>query len=280
MTTPEPVPLDIRFMNRLSSALLWVLACMLLAAALVWASSLSLFAIRGITVVNDLMPDTLVMSRVAVTPRPEVAHYNALTLKANVIARLQGTFFTLDLAQTRKVFETLPWVRRAVVRRVFPNRLKVQLQEHEAVAFWGAEGDSRLVNSYGEVFEASLADAESDSLPRLSGPEGQSAQALAMYLTLAPLLKPVDLKLVQLELSARGGWRAVLDSGTVLELGGGSNAELVARLERFLHTVTQATSRYNRRVEQLASVDLRHTDGYAIRLNGVSTLNGDEIKKR
>ena len=63
-----------------------------------------------------------------------------------------------------------------------------------------------------------------------------------------------------------------LDTGTTLELGSGSTDELVARTERFLKTVTQVTSRYSRTVDQLASVDLRHTDGYAIRLNGVSTV--------
>jgi len=42
----------------------------------------------------------------------------------------------------------------AVVRRQFPNRLSVVLQEHQAVAYWGAERESLLINSYGEVFEA------------------------------------------------------------------------------------------------------------------------------
>ena len=87
------------------------------------------------------------------------------------------------------------------------------------------------------------------------------------------------LALTQLELTPRGGWRAQLEAGTTLELGSGSTAELVARTERFLKTVTQATAHYNRSVEQLASVDLRHGDGYAIRLNGVSTVEAADMKK-
>jgi cell division protein FtsQ len=69
-----------------------------------------------------------------------------------------------------------------------------------------------------------------------------------------------------------------LNSGTTLELGSGSTPELLARLERFLKTVTQATARYSRTVAQLDSVDLRHTDGYAIRLDGVTTVSGDDAK--
>jgi cell division protein FtsQ len=261
MNHTAPLPLDIRLMNGLASALFGVLVLMLLGAALSYVLQLPRFAIRGVTVVGD------------------VSHYNAISLRANVMPRLKGTFFTLDLQATRQVFETMPWVRQAVVRRDFPNRLKVQLEEHQPVAYWGGEGDARLVNSFGEVFEANLGELEQDDLPRLSGPEGQSARVLATYQTLQPLFAPMELALEQLELTPRGGWRAQLESGTTLELGSGSTEELVARLERFLKTVTQATAQYSRGVDQLASVDLRHTDGYAMRLNGVSTVEAADMKK-
>ncbi len=261
MTSNAPLPLDIKLMNRVATTLFGALVLMLLGAGLAYVQELPVFAIRGVTVVGD------------------VSHYNAISLRANVMPRLQGTFFTLDLHATRQVFETMPWVRQAVVRRDFPNRLKVQLQEHQPVAYWGVEGDSRLVNSFGEVFEANLGELEQDELPRLNGPEGQSPRVLATYHTLQPLFAPMDLTLAQLELTPRGGWRAQLEAGTTLELGSGSTDELVARTERFLKTVTQATARYNRSVEQLASVDLRHTDGYAIRLSGVSTVEAADMKK-
>lgn len=261
MKSNAPLPLDIKLMNGLAATLFGVLVLMLLGAALAYVQQLPVFAIRGVTVVGD------------------VSHYNAISLRANVMPRLKGTFFTLDLQATRRVFETMPWVRKAVVQRDFPNRLRVQLEEHQPVAYWGVDGDLRLVNSFGEVFEANLGELERDDLPRLTGPEGQSAQVLATYQTLQAMLAPIDLALVQLELTARGAWRAQLDAGTTLELGSGSTDALVARTGRFLKTVTQATARYNRSVDQLASADLRHADGYAIRLNGVSTVEADDVKK-
>ncbi len=260
MSTNTPLPFDIKLMNGLATILFGVLVLMLLGASLVYVRQLPLFAIRGVTVVGD------------------VSHYNAISLRANVMPRLKGTFLTLDLQATRQVFETMPWVRQAVVRRDFPNRLKVQLQEHQPVAYWGAEGDSRLVNNFGEVFEANLGELEQDDLPRLHGPEGQSAKVLDIFHTLQPLLAPMDLMLEQLELTPRGAWRAQLASGTTLELGSGSTEELVARLERFIKTVTQATARYSRGVDQIDSADLRHADGYAIRLSGVSTVEAADMK--
>ena len=262
MSKKSPLPLDIRLMNSVASMLLLATVLLGLGALLGWGARLPVFAIQGVSVTGD------------------VKHYNAITLRANVMPRLQGTFFTMDITDARKVFETMPWVRQAIVRRDFPNRLKVQLQEHQAVAFWGPEGSSNLVNSFGEVFEANIGELDDDNLPRLSGPGSQSVQVLAMYQTLQPQLDPLDLTLQQLALSPRGGWHAELDSGTLLELGSGSSADLLARLDRFAKTATQVTARYQRTPEQLASVDLRHTDGYAIRLEGVTTLDSTDIKKQ
>jgi len=254
-------PFDVKLMNLTASVLFTICVLLLLGAAGWWAVRNPLFAIAGIKVQGD------------------VAHNNAVTLRANVAPRLAGNFFTLNLASARAAFEAVPWVRRAVVRREFPNRLRVQLQEHRPVAFWGADGDTRLVNDFGEVFEANPGDIEADELPRLSGPQDQSAQVLAMYTALAPLFDALDLGVERLSLSARGSWQLDLDTGGVIELGRGTKDEVLARTQLFLQTLTQVTARYSRQPDALVSADLRHTDGYALRLRGVGTTGTDAAKK-
>ncbi len=254
MTQAAAVPWDVKLMNATAITLFVLFALLLAGALLVRVARQPLFAIAGIVVSG------------------EVTHSNAVTLRANVASRLSGTFFTIDLSRARQAFEAVPWVRQAVVRRVFPNRLNVTLQEHKAVAYWGGEGDAKLLNSFGEVFEANLGEVEQDGLPRLNGPDGQAPQVMAMYEALQPLFEFIDLGLEQLDLTAHGGWRARLDGGAVLELGAGSVSEVVARTERFLKTLTQVTSRYQRKPDALETADLRHQDAYAIRLRGVTTL--------
>jgi cell division protein FtsQ len=255
MNPTLPQPVDVKLMN-ITASVLFVACAVLLAAALGWwALRHPLFAIGGITVQGDL------------------AHNNVATLRANVAPRLAGNFFTLDLEQARAVFESIPWVRRATVRRQFPNRLRVQLQEHQPLAFWGPESESRLVNSFGEVFDANPDDAEQEDMPRLAGPEGSASQVLAMYQQLQPLFEPLELRVEQLALTSRGGWTLRLDSGAVVELGRGSAAEVLARSQRFARTLTQVTAKYGRRPEALVTADLRLTDGYAVRLRGVGTTD-------
>lgn len=254
MTPTLAPPLDIKLMNLTASVLFLVFACAALGTLGVWAARSPLFAIAGISVIGD------------------VSHNNAITLRANVAPKLEGTFLTMDLGRTVQAFEAVPWVRRAMVKRDFPNRLKVMLQEHRAVAYWGVDGKARLLNNFGEVFEANAGEVEQDTLPRLDGPEGQAALVLAMYQALQPLFEDMDMAIDQFELTGRGGWRTRLDTGAVIELGRGPVDEVLARTTRFLKTMTQVTAKYGRKPEALESADLRHEDGYALRLRGVTTV--------
>jgi cell division protein FtsQ len=247
-----PLPGDVRLMQATANVL-YVLAGLLLAALLVnWLVRLPFFGLRLIHVEGDML-------------RNGVA-----TIRANAAPKLAGNFFTTDLVRDKRAFESVPWVRQAIVTRVWPNRLAVRLEEHRPAAVWGGDpsGD-KLVNSYGEVFEANLGDVEDDSLPTLSGPEGSSIHMLAMINRLRPIFERIDARIDALGLSGRGSWRVELDTGAEVELGRGSDDEVLARTERFLSTLTQVTQRYQRPLEY---ADLRHNDGYAVRLKGVTTV--------
>ncbi len=257
---PPAPPLDVRLMNGLSLLFGLVFAAIVLALALAWVMRQSLFNLSVIHVEGDLQ------------------HNNAATLRANVAQRLSGNFFMMDLAAARAAFESVPWVRRAVVQREFPDRLRVSLQEHQPVAFWGAESDARLVNSFGEVFEVNQGDVESEDLPLLNGPQGQAALVLQGFQLLSPMFEKLDAVLEQLELTSQGNWRGHLDSGAVIDLGHGTLEEINVRAERFIATLAQVSSRYGRDLE---SADLRYPNGYAIKLRGVTTTNaGDKEDKK
>jgi cell division protein FtsQ len=249
-----PMAMDIRLMNMSSFMLCMVFAVMLVAAMCWWAVRHPIFALSAISVQGD------------------VHHNNAVTLRANVVPKLQGSFFTVDLLHAKAAFENVPWVRKAMVRREFPNRLSVELEEHQPVAYWGNESESRLLNQQGEVFSANFGELDDENLPHLSGPDSESSQVLHMYEILKPELHKVQLQIKGLELTARGSWRAELKGGAHLELGRGSSDEVMARVERMTRTLAQVAQRFGRQTQALEAADLRHVNGYALRLRGVSTL--------
>jgi cell division protein FtsQ len=250
-TVAAPLPADVRLMNTVASALYIAAAVGALAAGVLWLMRSPLFPIRAIALDGDLQRNSVP------------------TIRANAAPLLAGNFFSVNLQQSRSAFETVPWVRHAVVRRVWPDRLAVRLEEHRAVALWESDtGSDRLVNSHGEVFEANVGDVEDDNLPALAGPEGSAAGMLALYQRLRDTLAPLDMAVARVALSGRGSWRVELDSGAALELGRGTEAQLLARCQRFARTFTQVAAQWRQPLEY---ADLRHTDGYAVRLRGVST---------
>jgi cell division protein FtsQ len=167
-------------------------------------------------------------------------------------------------------------VRHAVVSRVFPNRLAVRLEEHHVAALWSTEaGDAKLVNSFGEVFEANPGDVEDETLPTLQGPQGSSARLLGLLQRLQPVFAPLPARIETLAMSGRASLQAELDTGAKVEFGRGSDDELVARTQRFVATVPQVIATHQR---PLVYADLRHNEGYAVRLKGISTTLGPDDK--
>lgn len=245
------LPGDVRLLNITASALFVLGALLMAALALMWLVRQPVFNIRAVKVEG------------------EVTRNSVSTIRANAMPQLAGNYFTLDLARGQRAFEAVPWVRQAIVRRVWPNRLSVKLEEHRAAALWLAkDGDDQLVNQQGEVFQANLGDVEDEALPTLQGPEGSAGEVLAMYRKLVPVFQKLEMHIDQLTLSGRGSWHAEFDSGAEVELGRGTGDEVVARSERFIATVTQVIARYER---PLVYADLRHNEGYALRLKGITT---------
>jgi cell division protein FtsQ len=261
MKKPMTMPMDVRLMQWTASWMFVLAIILCVASSIGWLLRHPAFSIQAITV------------------RGNVTHSNAVTLRANVLPQLTGNFFTLNLMQARQAFEQIPWIRSALVRREFPNRLNVTLDEFLPVAQWGTEGDGKFLSVEGAVFEVNADDVDSDALPTLKGPESQAKTVLEMFQYLKPLLAKMDMNLDKLELSQRGSWSAQLESGATLELGNGSQQEIGDKLHLFFKTLTQVASRYGRTATSLLSADLRYENGYALRLRGVSTLAVDGLKK-
>jgi len=203
----------------------------------------------------------------------KLTHVTREQIESAVHGKVTGNFFTADLDATRQAFEKLPWVRAASVRRHWPQRLEVQLEEHVVLARWG---DLALVNSYGEVFEVAM-DATDEKLPLFTGPAESSANIARQYAAYSKLLLPLQQKIAQVNLSPRHAWRIRLEAGTVLELG---REQMDARLERYVAVYDRSLAPLQQRLDY---VDLRYPNGFAVHLPGAEATQQkprkSELKK-
>jgi cell division protein FtsQ len=168
---------------------------------------------------------------------------------------LRGNFFTVDLEGARKAFEKLTWVRKVNVRRHFPWRLEVELEEHVPLASWNGD---ELVNTHGEVFVA----GSEQVLPRFIGQPDTAAEVTRMYKVFGDQLAPLKQEVVQISLSPRRAWQLRLNNGMVLELG---REQAQERLARFVAVYPYSLASMPRTVNY---VDLRYSNGFAAYMPG------------
>jgi cell division protein FtsQ len=165
-----------------------------------------------------------------------------------VLPRAAGNFFVANLAEVRASVERLPWVRRVAVRRVWPDRLEVSLEEHVALARWG---DERLVNLQGETFPGKT----SDALPAFIAPGGTAPEVTRRYRRFAAIVAPLG-TVDRVVLTPRHAWQLRLANGQHLMLGRDADSA-ETRLRQFVEMYP--------RTKFHDYVDLRYPNGFAVR---------------
>jgi len=187
--------------------------------------------------------------------RGSLAKTAVADVQAAAVSRISGNFFALSPAEVRAGVERLPWVRRASVRRIWPDRLDVTLEEHVALARWG---DDALVSTHGEVFRAQT----KDPLPLFLAPAGTGHEVARRYARFSAAVAPLEVPVERVVLTARYAWQLRLANGLTLMLG--RDADLAEeRLRRFVEVYPVTLKTIQRTHEY---VDLRYPNGFALRV--------------
>lgn len=239
---------DVRALNATASFLTAVTVLAALISGVWWLSQRPMFSLGSVTVESMYGID--------------LKHVNALTVRNGVVGKLRGNFFTADLDQVRTTFETVPWVRRATVRREWPNALVVEVEEHEAIGTWGDEG--RLLSVKGDVFTANIAETEDElALPAFEGPPGSEKDVLRRFSELRTAFAPVQLVPRSLSLSDRYAWTVRLDNGMSVELGREQDRNtLKKRVQRLVGVYPQLVARLQE--GRIDTIDMRYPTGLAL----------------
>lgn len=177
------------------------------------------------------------------------------TIRETIRPHVEAGFMGVDVDGVRADLETLPWVQRATVRRAWPDRLVVRVFEQQALARWGKDS---LMNREGELFRPEDAHTWQE-LPLLRGPRDTQRTVAEKFLAMQEMLKPLGLNITHMSLNERRALSLRLDNGLQLGLG---RADSDLRLLRFVQVFAQVIKP---RVAKIDSIDLRYTNGFAVR---------------
>lgn len=182
-------------------------------------------------------------------------HVAPVDVERVVKERVRGAgLLTVDLDAVHKALHTIPWVDAVSVQRAWPRGLNVLVIEQVAAARWGERG---LLNTRGELFATDERHIPPE-LAQLSGPEGKEAEVARFYLAAEGRLQQAGLRLTAMRLDARGAWELDLANGVTVRLG---RRQVDERFEKF---ITAALKLVTQRGEDIAYIDMRYTNGFAI----------------
>lgn len=232
------------------------------AGKLAGLASRLLFAAAAVLLVVVLFKvASLVQARAvirAVQVEGELRHASRQVIAARVLPVATGDYFTVDLEAIRQAALGAAWVDEVVVSRRWPDGVRVQVREKQPVALWGAGG---LISSRGDLFvpgDLARQAVDTEHLPILFGPGDKGTYVMEQYRAMNSILRVLDMRIVELQLTDRMSWFLRLDTGIQLVV---DQVDTLGKLQRFAYL-------YERQLKpdagNIATVDLRYRNGVAI----------------
>ncbi len=167
-------------------------------------------------------------------------------------------FFTADLGSFENQLNDIPWVYRANIKRQWPSKLVIEISEQQPYFRWGK---NHLINKYAEIFHVEDTQQYA-SLPLLLGIKGRERHLIDLYYKYSARFKQVGADILKLKEDARYEKEITLVNGISINVG---REKIDKQIERCLYSFAMFTKAER---DAIASIDLRHSNGFAIRWNG------------
>jgi cell division protein FtsQ len=162
------------------------------------------------------------------------------------------TLLSFDAGAARARIEQLPWIKRASIERIVPDRIDVRVIERVPYAVWRDGEHSWLTDRAGRKLQPAPADVM-PGLMRVSG-EGAAQAAAALSVLLGDFPR-IARKLESAERVGTRRWTLHLAGGTSVELPAAGEAEALARLARLFELGLGGAERIDLRVSSRVLVE-------------------------
>ena len=178
--------------------------------------------------------------------------------------QLQGIFpdgfAYLDVAQVSDKLLILPMVSNVQVEKIWPDTLKISIQEEKPVAIWN---DKSMVSQHGEILPLALSEL---ILPRLQGAEGGSRQVMQHFQLFNRWGKRHKLNLAALNNTAYG-WQLIYENNLEIWLDNSQAMHGLKQLEGVLKQFQLGRIRH---------IDMRYEQGFAVAWKDQALVQGKE----
>lgn len=216
-------------------------------------------------------PEQMVLSQLTLSGEHTYTTENDLR-EAILGLGLPNTYIGQDVDDIQQEVMRFPWVKHASVRKQWPDRLIVHVEEYKPAFYWN---DLFLLDENGVVFSVPLDRINDLKLPRLYGPEGKAKSVLETYYKLDNLSKKLANNQLALKIDAaisdeRNAWQLMVkqcitgicveDQEIKLVLG---SENIEERYQLFMKLFPEIQSRIPTN-ERITVADLRYENGISV----------------
>jgi cell division protein FtsQ len=232
---------------------------------------LGVFLVSGFLAINRLyQPQTLPFNSIQVFG--ELAWTDRDQLNQVILDNVDGGFFSLNIKNLKENIEQQAWIKSVAIRRVWPDVLQITANEQQPIAVWNG---GAVINRQGELFDP-LDQKLPKYLVKVSGPEGSHQQLMTHYFAMEELFRDVGLTVASIDINDRRALQVILTNGVRLLLGRVRNDEESAEeVRRFVAAYKEMLSP---KIGQISLVDLRYTNGLAVRWKQQTSKATTDIK--
>lgn len=170
-------------------------------------------------------------------------------------AYLGRSFWRVNLNKIQADLTRLDWVYKAEIKRQWPNRLLVSVQEQKPVVLWG---DSALLNRFGEVFYPKEIQSFQD-LVVLQGSQQNSRKLLKKLPKFQAQFLVLNWDIKKLTEQVDGVWKIEFIQAPTVLLG---QADWQDKLNRFIRAYPLVKPAIRKTAEK---IDLRYSNGFVIK---------------
>lgn len=207
---------------------------------------------------SGVRADDAVAQRIYVSATLEPVR--AARVAATVAPFLGKPLLDVNMQALADALKELPWLTDISVDRHWPDGVVIRADAQAPLALWGDDAlltaDFSVITPNWDRMQQALA---LTNLPRLHGPAHTGKRVYMRFAHMNQrLMAASDVRIVSLQLDARGSWRATLANGLVLRFG---RKHLATRLQRF---IDYALAKARSALAGAGYVDLRYSDGFAV----------------
>lgn len=182
---------------------------------------------------------------------------------------IDGDFLQLNLMRLKDALLTDPWVEKVTLNRRWPDTLVVKITEQKPIARWG----DGFLNQRGEIVRVEDA-TKLSGLPWLQGNESDAIEILQQYQDLSQILRSRGLEVLALKCDNKKSWRLTIKNHVEIALG---RDQVMEKIRRF---VTVYDTKLNSVWTDVKAIDLRYSNGVAVRWVGDSEMAKKYIKNQ